>query len=144
MIIYKDLMLGSFSHSALVEVHHPLVATVHEVNLHTLNTPLGKLSKHTRVLLNTTPCEPEDNINTHLLTVSDNLVKVTCGIGSIGIHVVLSPALVHHDVLDAILRSEVHEVLIGLHVQASYKVYIGAVGDSSVPPLPACLARHNP
>ena len=144
VVVYEDLMLSSLSYCALVEVYHPLVATVHEVNLHTLNAPLSKLLEHTGVLLNTTPCEPKDHVNTHLLTVSDNLVEVTCRVGSIGIHVVLSPAFVHYDILDTILRSEVHEVLVSLYVQTCNEIHIGAVRNSSVPPLPACLTRNNP
>ena len=144
MEVDKDMMLGSLLHGTLVEVHHPLVATVHEVNLHALHAPFGKLGKETGILLHATPCEPEHHADAHLLAVSKDFHQVAIGIGCVGVHIVLCPTLVHDDVLDAIMGGKVHEVFVGLHIKTGAEVDILAIGHGTVPPLPTGLSGLNP
>ena len=144
MEVDKDMMLGSLLHGALVEVHHPLVATVHEVNLHALHAPFGKLGKETGILLHATPCEPEHHADAHLLAVSKDFHQVAIGIGCVGVHIVLCPTLVHDDVLDAITGGKVHEVFVGLHIKTGAEVDVLAIGYGTVPPLPTGLSGLNP
>ena len=45
MEVDQNVMLGCLLYNALLVVDHPLVLTIHEVNLHTLHAPLRVLGE---------------------------------------------------------------------------------------------------
>ena len=137
-------MLGCFLNRPFIEIHHPLVTSVHEVDLHSFNAPLCKLCKESRVLLNTTPGQPKYDSNTYLISMSDDLKEVTVRIWCIRIHVILCPAFIHHYILDSVTRSKVHKIFICLNIQSRNKIHIRAIRHRTIPPFPTCLTRNNP
>ena len=126
--IDEDVVLGSFLGNALVEVNHPLVLTVHEVNLCALDAPLLKLLEEVHVVLYGEPWQPQDDAHAFALAVGDDLGQMYFGIGLEGVACIECPAFVDEDVAYAVAGCEINEVLVGVEVDARLKRYIRALG----------------
>ena len=137
-----QVVLGTLSGGALVEVHHPLVAVVHEVYLQSLHAHLGVVLNHLGMLLYGKPRHPEPHADTFLPSVVDKLLHVDDIDILERVAHILTPALVEQDILYAILRSEVDEVFVRLVVDTRLEVDVPH--RPTVPPVPAHLAGLDP
>ena len=144
MEIHEQLVLGCFGGHAFVIVHHPLVASVHEVNLHTLHAPFRKLGKEFRMVFCTQPGEPKDYAHILFLAITDELVQVHIRIRSERIVSGLRPSFVQQDVFHTELGCEINVILVGVGIASTFKVYIRSVRSGTVPPFPCSEARLDP
>ncbi len=84
MIVHYEVMLGSFLYHALIPIYHPLVLTIHEIYLCSCYAPfLISVKDGAEVLLHTTPCQPQDDTDTFLLTVAYAFLQVKVIIRSV-------------------------------------------------------------
>ena len=129
---------------ALVVVDHPLVAAVHEVDLHPLHAPLAEALEEVEMLLHGEPRQPEDDPHVALPAVADQLLEVDVRIGREGVAGILCPPLVHDDVGDSEVRREVDEIFVRRGVEPRHEVHIRPVWRRGVPELPAHLPGTYP
>ena len=54
----EDMMLGSFLSNTLIEVYHPLILTVHEVDFCAFDAPFLKLLEEIHVVFDCEPRQP--------------------------------------------------------------------------------------
>ena len=80
MEIDQKLMLGCLLGNTLVVVDHPLVATIHKIDLDTRYAPLGKGLEESEVVLDGEPYEPQDDTYALALAVLDKLGNIGLGV----------------------------------------------------------------
>ena len=118
----EDVVLGGFTGSALVEVHHPLVLTVHEVNLHALDAPFLELREEVHVVVHGQPRQPYDDAHALIPGVGEELGQVHVGIRVEGVTRVQRPPFVHENITHAIAsvlsRTTVTMPTIGISTRA--------------------------
>ena len=74
MEIHDNLVFGSLLNDALIEVRHPLVGMIHEVDLHSGDAPFGVgLEELVEILLHGKPRQPEHNLHTFSIAILDKL-----------------------------------------------------------------------
>lgn len=56
--VYKEMVRGGFAAYAFVEVYHPLVAAIHEVNLKPFYAPVREGFEEVEVVFHSQPCQP--------------------------------------------------------------------------------------
>ena len=142
VVVDEELVVGALAGHTFVEVHHPLVAVVHEVDLQSLHAHLGIEGDEVHVLLYGEPREPEDDADVLACAVLHELLDVylvACGEGVLHAFV---PAFVQQDVFHAEAGSAVDDVLIGIVVDAGLEV--DAPDGPMVPPVPVHFARLDP
>ena len=142
MEVNHHIIFGSLLYHSLIEVHHPLVATVHEVYLHARYTPLGITLEEVHVVLYSEPRQPQNESHVAALAVSHEFGDVD---GVDGIERVARracPSLVKDDVRYAELGGEVDVILVRVVVDASLEIH--APNHLMVPPVPAHLTRLYP
>ena len=140
--VHEQVPRGRLARDPLVEVDHPLVLALHEVDLDALHAPARELvERRLHLLVQRLPHDPQDQPDVALLRVRRQRGHVDLGRDR---HQVaqLVPALVQDDVRDAVLRGEVDVVLVGLGVDARPERH--AVDVVRVPPVPGHLARPDP
>ena len=69
-------MLGTLAGCSLVEVHHPLVAVVHKVDLQSLHAHIGVMLNKVGMLLNGEPRQPQDDTYMLLGTILYQLLYI--------------------------------------------------------------------
>ena len=142
--VHNQVMLGSFGSYTVVVIHHPLVVTVHEVNLHALHAPFLELGEEVEVLFYTSPSEPQDNAHVLFLSITDKFMQVQVVVWSIRVAGSLRPTFVQQDVFHTVLRSEVHVIFVGSGVASGFEIHILTVWSRTVPPFPSSETRHDP
>ena len=137
MPVDDDVVLGSFGCHTLVEVHHPLVGMVHEVDLHCRYTPFGiGLEESVEVVVCREPGKPQHYLHTLGIAILDEVGQTQAVVAVKGVACGLCPAFVQKDVLDAVFSGKVGKVAVSLIVAASLEIDIWSVGRSAVPPFP--------
>ena len=139
----EDVVLGCLFGHALVEVNHPLVLAVHEVDLCALDAPLLEFLEEVHVVLYGEPGQPEDDAHAFALAVRDNLGQMHFRISLEGIACVERPALVDEDVAYTVAGCEIDKVLVSIEVDAGLECHVGTEGDT-IQPVPARLADLDP
>ena len=91
----EDVVAGSLTSHTLVEVDHPLILTVHEVDLHAPYAPLLEALEEIHVVLHRQPRQPDDDANALFLGIGYELGQVHIGVGVEGVARVERPAFVH-------------------------------------------------
>ena len=142
--IHEQMMLGCFSCYTFVVVHHPLVATVHEVNLHTLHAPFFELREEVEIVFYTQPSEPKDHAYILFLTITDQFLQVEIVVRSVWVISALCPTFVQQDVLHTVLGCKIQVILISFSIATSHEIYISAIRSSTVPPFPSSETRLDP
>ena len=123
MVVNEQLELGSTFSSIVVPLNHPLVVTLHKVNLKTLYAPLFELGKSlVHLLLETQPCHPQDDAHVLLFTVTDKLCEVNLGNNVKNSLADVVPTLVENNILDAVSRCKVDEIFVSLSVYTATEV----------------------
>ena len=141
--VNHDVMLGSFLCHTVIEIYHPLVLTVHKVNLGTHNAPLLEFLEEIHVVLNCQPGQPYPDAYVLALGITDQLRQVHLGIGTEGVAGIQCPALVHYYIRYTVAGGKVHKVLISIQIDAALEGNILAVGNT-VQPVPAGQTGLDP
>ncbi len=140
--VYEQLARRGLARHALVEVHHPLVLALHEVDLDPLHAPPSELvERGLHLQVEGLPHDPHDQAHVLLLRVGGQRLHVEAG-GDREQVAERVPAFVQDDVLQAVLGGEVDVVLVGVGVDAGLERHAREV--EVVPPVPRHLARRDP
>ena len=143
--VNDDMVFGSFCSNPFVEVHHPLVGMIHEVNLHSSDTPVSiGLEDSVEVVVHRQPRKPKHNLHAFGIAVFNQLRQTQFIIAVEGVGSTLSPSLVEQNVFNAIFCCKVCKVAIGIVVTTSLEIYVRPIGCGSVPPFPRELSGLNP
>ena len=143
VVIDKKMALKALTSHILIEVHHILVIHLHKVDLDTLHSPITiSIEDVLHILHHRSPQSPKNNSDSLGIRISDDLSKIKLRIRLHDIESACRPALIHKDILKAILRSEIHIVLICICIDASLKV--NAIYVEHCPPFPRNLAWLKP
>lgn len=136
-------MIGRTLGHTLVIVDHPLVATIHEVDLHARDAPLfERREKAFHVLLDGEPCQPQHDLHVALLAVGDQAGQVEVGIGTEYVGRRCRPAFVHDNIGNAVFGCEVDVVTIGLRIAPGTE--IDPRQAHAIPPVPAHQSGLHP
>ena len=139
----EDMMIGRTLGHTLVIVDHPLVATIHEVDLHARDAPLfERREKAFHVLLDGEPCQPQHDLHVALLAVGDQAGQVEVGIGTEYVGRRCRPAFVHDNIGNAVFGCEVDVVTIGLRIAPGTE--IDPRQAHAIPPVPAHQSGLHP
>ena len=76
MEVNHQFMFSTFACNTFVEVHHPLVAMIHEVYLKSANTHISIILNEVHVILDSEPSQPKDNAYTTLATILNQLFHI--------------------------------------------------------------------
>ena len=102
MEVDHDMMLCSlFCHSVII-INHPLVLTVHEVNLRTYDTPLFELFKEIHIMLYGKPRKPYKYTYIFRLSIADELRKIYLRVCLVRVAGIQCPTLIHNNVRDTV------------------------------------------
>ena len=139
------MVFGRFRRHSLVEVYHPLVGMVHEIDLHRRDAPFRiSLEDGVEVVVNRQPGYPEHDFYADAVAVADQLPDVQVRVSMEGIRRGHRPSFIQEDVFDTELRGEIGIILIRGQVATGLEVHIGTVGRGAVPPFPGELAGVDP
>ena len=143
MHIDEKAVPGGTLHHPFVIADHPLVAAVHEVDLHSGNPPLlQRREEPVHVLLDRQPRQPKYDLHVALPAVGDQLLQIEIGIGMEDVGRRSRPALVHDDVGNTVSGGEVDVVTVGFGIAPGPE--IDARQAHAVPPVPADQPRFHP
>ena len=137
MEVDDKMMLCSLLYGTLIPINHPLILTVHEINLGAGNAPFFVCIEYLiKVAFNAYPRKPEYNSYALLFTVSYTFMKVEIGICLKWLKCIFGPAFVHDNILDAIFGCKIYVVLVSLCVTTRFEVNIGTIYGLVIPPVP--------
>ena len=137
-------MFGADFGGAVQEIDHPLVVTIHEIDLETLDAHVGIMFHDAfHVALEGVVARPEDDAHIALAAIFDQFFQVdlrhylhqVC----LFVH---GPSLVEDHVFDPVLRGEPDIILIGFVVDA--RLEIDVVEVPCIPPLPGHFSGFDP
>ena len=141
--VHQQAMFRGAARHTLVIGDHPLIAAVHEVDLHARNAPLLELPEEAlHVALDGQPREPEYDPDAALPAVGDQLLEVEVRIGAEHVGRRCRPPLVHDDIGNAVLGGEVDVTAVGLRIASGAE--IDARKTHAVPPVPAHQTGLHP
>ena len=56
--VYEEVVVGCCLDNALIEIHHPLIEVIHEVNLHACHAPFSVFLEEIHVEFGSQPGQP--------------------------------------------------------------------------------------
>ena len=142
MKIDHEVVACALFRYALVIIHHPLVAMVHEIDFQSLHPHIGIMFNDIEVLLDGEPCEPKEHTYSPLAPIVDELLDVNLVAHLKRVAHVLAPAFVQKNVLDAVPGGKVDEILIRLIIDTYREIHVPY--GPMVPPVPTHFAGLNP
>jgi hypothetical protein len=143
MEIDQQTSLGGLAGHAMIELDHPLIVSLHEVDLDARNAQsLEAVERFVHVFVEGAPQHPEDDADSLFLAVTQNLWEIDVRIFVKDVHRRRSPAFVEEDVFDAMFGGEVDKVFVCRCVDA--RAEIDSRDVDSVPPIPGNFARFDP
>ena len=145
MEVDDDVMFGSLLNNALVEVGHPLVGMIHEVDFHSCDSPLLiDAEDGVDVLPDGEPWQPENDFHTFGVAILNKVGQAQVVVADKWVAGRLCPTLVEQDVAQTILRGKSGEVAVGFVVATVAEIDVRSEGCCTVPPLPRHLSGMNP
>ena len=144
MKIDKQMMFGCFPGYPFVIVDHPLIASVHKINLKSFYSPFIESLEEIKIVFYRQPRQPKHNPYIFFFAITNQFVQVYFGIRCIRITCTFSPAFIHNNIWNTKFRSKINVILISIQVITRNKIHIRSVRRSVIPPFPAHLSRFNP
>ena len=135
-------MVGRTCCYPLHVLRHPLVITIKEIHLESLDAPSGvMLHRLVHILHHITPRAPQDDVHMMLLAIVDQRFQIDLFVDGKQI-VGIAPSLVDDNIGDAVGLREIDEIFVGRGVHARAETHPRDI--CVIPPVPGHQSGLNP
>ena len=144
MHVNHQMTVSSSLDNPLIEIDHPLVTMVHEINLNSSHSHISESFEQVEMVFHALPGKPKKNADALALSVVNDFLQIEVVVGHKRVSRLLCPTLIHQNIFYTILSSKVDIIFIGVSITSSMELYIRSVRDITTPPFPHYLAGVHP